>query len=490
MMQALKNALKARLGKFRFGKASMALIALAGFLIGYNSIAAYNAGQCEAQGMVPPPMPVTVSGGMCACCAPTPCPQPCEISGTASMAKNLIWNAFSELLENLTDTIPPAIGTDATGSPVTLGGGLDGYTGLQIDYMMEALLQRLNNTEKDMMAWWDTMWYYNLLPALKDMTNQINTASVHQVATHEDGMDVSHESKTNHTMEKAQVVAHETYTPSKKTCVAAGASGGLGRGREFGRHVRRAMEREVEDDGLNNKGSPGAPGVGAQHAVRNDIYETTFCDPDDNGGMNTCKGTPSLPNMDTRVNDLVYGNLTIPMDDPAKGADYATATKELVKNMVGDPAVDPLPASTLKTSAGIAGFMNRRVYMARYNAIRTVPMLGIGWRTPGTNIGSLVENLRKGAGVPVAEISKNPSYKEVLHAYMVDRFNSGDYANDLIGDQSKIEMEKLSINSFYLMQLRDYYELLERTALALAVQVSVMADKIQLPKTEMNRSLK
>jgi hypothetical protein len=39
------------------------------------------------------------------------------------------------------------------------------------------------------------------------------------------------------------------------------------------------------------------------------------------------------------------------------------------------------------------------------------------------------------------------------------------------------------------MQLRDYYELLERTALALSVQVSVMADKIQLPGVALDRAL-
>lgn len=475
--------MKMKLQAMRLGKAAMTLVAIAGVVIGYSANVSNTAGisSCEAQGFVPPPKPVTVAGGMCPCCAPTPCPVPCEASGTASAARNLIYNAFSNLLERLTTDVPPAIGLDATGKTVTLGGGLEGYLGLQIDYMVEALLQRLNHTELDMIAWWDTMWYYNQLPAMKDQTAQWNTGTIHQTATHEDGMDIDHMNKTDHAGQTAEVDAHRTFTPSNKTCKAATAVGGMGRGSQFGKNVRKALETDAEDCSLNNKGTTCASGTGSNWAERNKNYREIFCDPDDNAGQNDCVGTPPLPNMDERVNDLVYGKLTIPMDDPTNGDKYGVAVKELVKNLTGDPATEPVPAGTTKTGTGLALFNQRRSYAARYNAVRSVIQLGIDWRTPGSKMGNLVDSIRKGAGIPLDEISKNPSYKEVLHAMSVDRFNSGDYANDLIGDQSKIEMEKLTISSFYLMQLRDYYELLERTALALSVQVSVLSDQIPLP---------
>ncbi len=53
----------------------------------------------------------------------------------------------------------------------------------------------------------------------------------------------------------------------------------------------------------------------------------------------------------------------------------------------------------------------------------------------------------------------------------------------MIADESEIELEKLTLSTFYLMQLRDYYELLEREALTLTVQVSLMAEKIPTPDT-------
>lgn len=100
--------------------------------------------------------------------------------------------------------------------------------------------------------------------------------------------------------------------------------------------------------------------------------------------------------------------------------------------------------------------------------------------TPVSGDCSFVAALRQGAGVPLQDLSDNPSYREVLHAMSIDRFNSGAYAIDKIGTAERQQMEKVVLNAIYLMQLRDYYELLERTALTLAVQVSVLADQSPL----------
>ena len=109
--------------------------------------------------------------------------------------------------------------------------------------------------------------------------------------------------------------------------------------------------------------------------------------------------------------------------------------------------------------------------------------------TPFDGTCSFVAAMRQGAGVPLQDLSDNPSYREILHAMSIDRFNSGAYAIDKIGTAERQQMEKVVLNAMYLMQLRDYYELLERTALTLAVQVSVMADQTPLPTaTESRRS--
>jgi len=150
-------------------------------------------------------------------------------------------------------------------------------------------------------------------------------------------------------------------------------------------------------------------------------------------------------------------------------------------NMVGSTAAESISEGALKSVTGQETFLNRRAYLAKHAALSAVPQLVTGWRVPGSRATAPVEGLRKAAGVPEEAISKNPSYREIVHAATVDRFNSGKYAIGQITDESAIEMEKLMLDAFYLMQLRDYYELLERTALALAVEVSLMADDVPLP---------
>lgn len=107
--------------------------------------------------------------------------------------------------------------------------------------------------------------------------------------------------------------------------------------------------------------------------------------------------------------------------------------------------------------------------------------------TSATGNCSFVAAMRQGAGVPLQDLSDNPSYREILHAMSIDRFNSGAYAIDKIGTAERQQMEKVVLNAIYLMQLRDYYELLERTALTLAVQVSVLTDQAPLPEPPQSR---
>jgi hypothetical protein len=149
----------------------------------------------------------------------------------------------------------------------------------------------------------------------------------------------------------------------------------------------------------------------------------------------------------------------------------------MIANMVGRPRVNVLPPSALDTADGKRAWAQRRSYAARKNAVAAVPALIAGWRVPGGGTGEFTAALREGAGVQLDSLSQNPSYREIVHAMTIDRFNSGSYALDKISSEERVQMEKLILSAMYLMQLRDYYELLERTALSLSVQVSVMADE-------------
>ncbi len=503
----MKKTLLQKLSGFRFGMGSMAAVMIGFFLVGYNAMVADNSA-CFAQMDVPPATPVVVTGGPCpSACATPPVTPPCEPATTSETAVNTIWNAFDQLMTgsaSLVNEVPPYQATQRGGGTVNSGNGLEGYLGGIVDAMLYALMDRLNDIELGYIDWFDTMWYYGMKPSMMDMTDQMSTAAADQNRTFQAGQDAEDEDQVNvgH-MEQEQRDQRVFRATENAACVGAGAAGGSGRQQNIAGNMRKAMQQVTLDDGLNRRGTPSAKGRGAKLQARSSTYESTFCDPTDNDGGNNCTGaTPvGLYNADAQITKTLYGTLTIPLHDPTNGPKYEAATKALLDNLTGDPTPDPMSAQVMKSAQAQQEFIDRRSYIARMAAIRATPQLGIAWRTPGTRLATWVSALRQEGGAqPTAgattgpagtcstatdgspcEMSDNPSYKEVLHAISIDRFNSGKYANGMTTDESDLEMEKLTIESFYLMQLRDYYELLERMGLTLAVQVSILAD--QMPAT-------
>lgn len=369
------------------------------------------------------------------------------------------------------------------------------------DDMMKKLLERVNQTELDIIAWWKNMWAQNLDPSLKDMTDQITTAVADQSRVLQSASDSDVVNNDLANMTARDVEAKRDFTPAPNPCGDATIAGGQGRAASFSRAMRGGWEQNALKTGLNTKGTPGATGSLDAERKRYDDYKTTFCDPDGNGGKNDCPTGSSAPpaefiNADTQPTKFISEQLTIPVDADNQPDNLSTTEKEerqknmsltvetINNNLTGVPSADPMSPGAMSSAAGQQNFLDRRSYLARYAAIRSVPGLVTSWRMPGSKMGEWVKGLRQGDDashpiLPEESISKNPSYREIMHAETIDRFNSGKYAGKMVGGASENEMEKLTLNAFYLMQLRDYYELLERTALVLAVQVSMMADQEQ-----------
>jgi hypothetical protein len=349
--------------------------------------------------------------------------------------------------------------------------------------------------EEQMISWWRTMWHYNLLPGMQAMTRQLNVHLGLQAAQVYSNADALIMTEIDRTLGNNAVEDHG-ITPGEQICVAATVAGGFTRADSFARAMRLSWEGETRNAGLNTQtDSAGAPLPGASSAAggRRQLIEDfhkIFCDPNSNGGHAKCDPgvDPELANADVLPAKFIYNSLTIPASaadhggDGGKAEKVGRAVRAVIDNMVGVPAADPMPKKALESVQGHELWLARRSYLARHAAIRSVPDMVASWRMPGSGMGAWVSDLRQSAGVPAAEISKNPSYKEILHAVSVDRFNSGIYAASLLTDENKIEMEKLNLSAFYLMQLRDYYELLERTALTLAVQVSILSES-QAPQS-------
>jgi hypothetical protein len=478
MMQSIMNTLRKIGSRLYSGSMAMALVVALSFASGYNGVISYN-NYCQAQVTA---TNVTVVGGMCTCCKG--CVTPCEVSGTASIVRTTIYSAFYASL---------------TAASILLENTL----AMHVDGMVQNLLEKVNNIEKNMIQWWSTMWNYNLNPGLRAMTVQTNTANSDLSKTYQASVDAEHETQTNSAIMRTEMDTARVVRDN--VCPPAGLTGGAGRGKTFASAMRGGMQKEAVDSGSNKVGTPGAGSVGEYLKNRTETYEAAFCDPEGNGGTNVCGGTamPEFYNADTQITKFVYNKLTIPVDDAnttsvlkpdgsamTVGELHDRAVKESLENMVGSPAMNPVQTEVGESPMGREILLNRRDFLAKYNAVRSVPQLVLSHRMPGSRLGEWIQELRQEAGIPVTEISDNPSYREVINALAVDRFNSGKFANNLQMERTGVEMEKLSMSTFYLIMLRDYHDLLERTALTLAVQVSMMADDVKLPDISNIRPVK
>lgn len=478
MMAKVKAKLDSWASRLFSGTAAMFIVIVLGFASGYNSLTSYN-NYCQAQVTA---TTTTVAGGLCTCCKG--CVTPCEISGTASGVKTMIYEAFSLSLEAAAIALENALA-------------------MHVDGMVQNLLEKVNNIEKNMIEWWSTMWYYNLNPSLRAMTVQVNTANTDLSKNYQSSIDAEQATQINAAVQQTEVTTSRVVRDN--VCPPAGLTGGAGRGKTFARAMRGGWQKKAIETGSNVAGTPGAGGIGYYLQEKTKTYEAAFCDPEANGGANICGS--SVPeefyNADTQVSKVIYNKLTIPVDDATatavespsggtmtRGDVYDRAVQENIENMVGSAAMDPVPKAAMDGPQGRELLMDRRSFLAKYNAIRSVPQLMIGQRMPGSQLGQWIQELRQEAGVPIGEISDNPSYREVINALAVDRFNSGKFANGLQVDRAGVEMEKLTMGTFYLIMLRDYHDLLERTALTLAVQVSLLADDVTLPDINKLRPVK
>lgn len=380
---------------------------------------------------------------------------------------------------------------------------LEGKFSKGVDQVTQAFLERINQTELKLIDWWDALWWYNWRPALQDLTAQMSTSLVDQSQTYQIAMDGKQTDEANKQIIDNEIEDAKESRANDNGCPTATASSGFGRSTQIGKSMRGAWQNRSQTVGANKVGSPGSSGKAAYNKYRNDVYQNMFCDPDANGGQNVCATgvNPEFYNADTQINKFVFNKLTIPQTQSKP--EFQAAVEIGIENLMGTPAADPIKKDVLETPPGQEKFLDRRSFIARHTAISSIPYMIAGARMPGSRIGKWVAELREEGGAdadptqPDAElpetpfkhdpplitdeISGNPSYREIMHAITVDRFNSGKYAMNNIEDKNAIEMEKLTLQAFYLIQLRDYYELLERTALTLAVQISLLADNAEMP---------
>jgi len=346
-----------------------------------------------------------------------------------------------------------------------------------INDLVGGILNRGQEMEDNMEEWWDSFYHYDWRPAMAGMMAQIHTSRMDTTRQLGSTMDAANENVVALHYGERSNDGDRAHRTSEHVCMAMTHAGGMGRMHSLSRGLRWGLEDERNDLGRGAAGTLGARGRDAVINARWDRLATTFCNDDVNRGTTfaaDCVPPPGQYNAidaDIKPTETLLESLTIPMKDPRAQA----AVEQLVENIAGAENPKAIPSAKLNTLPGQREYLESRSRMAKRAAAAALPLFSAGLRTEGSDMEAWVQEFsdRTGSTLPV---SPNPSYAELMNAMTRYKPATGSYGAELITTPLNIERERYIASSIYLINLRDYFEMLERVALTLAVDTALMMD--------------
>lgn len=453
---------------------------------------------------------ITVAPGVC-----TNCPGgfvPCVTIGFSGISSLAIQQAFEQVLQQFLDSFTNFFDNIFTN-------------------FIGNLLTGLNDIlEGRFMQWTDNFVAYDLVPAMQLRMGQLNTAYVGSSRAYNSGMDGVNTNRTIGTLQSLEHEAAMSAVPNQQICIAGSVTGGnFARANALMRVSREAFEtfftkrgsekppvladakntaKTVTEATLSNsRFAPGLENAAQTPAFSDQITEASlarsygagpvehqkyqwerYCmylaKDSDNGNNNGCSGftaSGGVQGLDIKPTEFLLNNLVIDVrQEPVKEAMIAA-----IENLSGLRPPALIPGSSLSGGQGKQAMLDQRSYLARQNAARAVLNKITSERQPTvSDAGQLIANIRAASGSqkddndglqdPLMNLdASRTSYKEIMHVMSSERFATGRYNLDMVGNIENVKREGLVLSVFYLMQLRDYYELLERAVLTLAVQTSI-----------------
>lgn len=390
--------------------------------------------------------------------------------------RNAIEN-WADLVEEYTETVRDVL----IGIP-------DGYL-LQLAAFYDLRLhQKTREVTKNMEDWWDAFWWYNLRPAMQDMTAQLTVVNTEQALMLGQFEDAADTNRTIREIQKKELESHRQNRVSEGSCVAATVSGGMTRAASFRKAYNAAAPVEKSFRGGNSSApvpgtgvaSAAAQGKAADQKARWDTYVSRYCNPAANGGAGGCAGNNTASGTLGADRDLdviaeIFAKDTINL----RHTDTKTVVDDLIENIAEPFVLDNIESTSLDSAAGQEEYLKGESYKAKRQAIYDALYFVVARRAPGSrnintgnpgNNNNFLRAIRDSAGIPGSLLSDNPSHNEIMGVMMSERFRTGKASLAQVDEPENNEKEMVIQQAFEAMQLSDMLDLLDRYSLVLAAQ--------------------
>lgn len=400
-------------------------------------------------------------------------------------------------------------------------------------YGMQPVLQW--SFQKQIPDWFNTFWYYNLLPAMQQMTKELSTADVEQtfaLGMFSDAVNMIR--NQGRTVGGGPVASdaipgdgyggdmgikdHREQRPSGEVCTGGSIMSGLERANAFSDAYQAFGSMDKWWIAANQWGSEAQYSFAAymDDRWRNDAqsasvfsnpsttgtygYVPNWCNVAYNKGYAGCAQDGRWAGEDVDVAGMVFAQDTIPLDPTQDSGPRRVKgdLDELVTNLAEAFGKDPVTAGQAGKDGILASLSYRTkrqvVYDSLYYVIsRRVPGgLRADSKGPpqmpaltdnGVGLPDLLKQIRAetgedattGCGTGLAGqpcTSPNPSRNEMLRAMITQQFQSGKYALRQIDEPENNQREQVIEQALQLIQMSDQLDLMDHYSLLLSSQIS------------------
>gem|GEM_PF-7067070 len=388
-----------------------------------------------------------------------PCVMPCILNLPAAISS--FGTTINTAATKATAEIEKAIGKN-TAALVT-----DGQTGIIAD--------RITYLQNFTMNFWIKV----LRPQFSQVASQFSVLEAMKKSMIGLAMDGRAQNRVMMELQKEELKARRATRPSANVKIAATMAGGMGRIKAIKDNynlagtvatVERTSNQKKSDDtgGAASDEEDHSSGSLTDFKDRWNDYITRYCEVDENNGYSGCSEDQTYAAEDIDVSATLFSKETIDLTDE----DVAKAVNDLVVN-IAEPFVKEFVVGNVSESIeGRRAILDVEKYRAKRQVVYDAVNHIVSRRVPGSQLGQYIFEMRKDSGIGVDNIGANPSYNEIMHVMTSERFRNGRYAIGQVDEPENNQRERVIQSAYYLMQLDDIMEVMDKQALLLTAQIS------------------
>ena len=369
------------------------------------------------------------------------------------------------------------------GAPESAANTVDANQSAQLNLMM-ANLQLLYTTSmeavqaalSDSMAellqpqnWFWERWFY----AWRDMTKQLVSSELDETRQLGSILDANNSSKAALLIQNEQADAKKRYQPTDQACIFDTTARYMSQSSILKNAISTGYSLDFSMIGNNKVGFPAQYGSTFLQNTRWDLYKTKFCDMTTNNGYAGCIAPTPATNTHIMPSKTLFARETIDITNP----DTRDAITELIYNITGYEAPDPIMVSALTSLVGLQQRQINREYIAQMDAVGALVYSVVADRIPGRTLPGAageapeIRDMRLKMGIAFADTSLTPSAREIRQAIVEQLWDPG-YYKELYDAPSTITQKEVYLKAYSLVMLYDMISKQEKISNVYAIETA------------------